>query len=107
MVRVAKSPRDSRTTMPSMRSMAGMTSMALEPHEPVEEGEPHLLALLRVELHREEVLPGEGRAVGAPVIREQLRSLRVGRGRVGVGEVDVLPVERGEERVARPDRPDG
>src|SRR5690242_18951911 len=87
-----------------MRTMAGMTSMRpleLDVDEALEQSEPDLLALVRVELDREEVLPGERRTVGDPVGGEERRAGRVRGGRVGVGEVGVLAVERPEERRAR------
>ena len=44
-----------------------------EPHEPVEERQPHLLALLGVELDGEEVPAGQPGAVGAAVLGERAR----------------------------------
>src|SRR5574340_1093417 len=82
-----------------MRSMAGRTSMRLHLHEPLEQREAHLLALLGVELHPEQVAVGERGAVRDAVLREERGAARLRRRGEGVGEVDVLTVERTEERV--------
>ena len=83
-----------------MRSMAGITSIS-DPHEAAKEVEPDLLALLRVELDREQVAARQPGAEGPAVGGGELGAGGVGRGGVAVGEVDVLPVEGGEERVER------